>query len=148
MTNQAERTQRALGLVFSILGAVLLGLGLLQLVVWWNGQLSGLTIEPIVVPLGLIFLLVGLPRLLEARRVGWLRRHGVTASAEVLAVASTRIVIDKRFPVLQLSLRVEPQGSEPFTTELRWPMGMQMLVPGNRVEVRCRPGRRRWVIPV
>ncbi len=76
--DRAHRTQLVLGGVFTTLGTLLLALGLAQLAFWWNGELSGLTIEPIVMPMGGVFLAVGLPRLLRARRLHWLERHGAT----------------------------------------------------------------------
>lgn len=145
---QPHRTQLVLGSVFTVLGAMLLALGVLQLALWWNRSLSGLTLEPIVLPMGAGFVAVGLPRLLRARRVRWLVRHGVVVPAEVLAVAATNEVIDKKFHVVRVTLRVEPPNAAPFTTELRWPVGLTPMTPGRRVEVRHRPGHPQWVAPL
>lgn len=146
--DRAHRTQLVLGSVFTALGTLLVALGLAQLAFWWNGALSGLTIEPIVLPMGVVFLAVGVPKLLTARRLHWLERHGVVVGAEVLSVTPTREVIDRRIPVVRLTLRVEPTEGGAFTTEVRWPVGVQPMVPGRRVQVRHRPGRPRWVAPV
>jgi hypothetical protein len=148
MMEQPHRTQLVLGTVFTALGAMLLGLGGLQLAVWWNRSLSGLTIEPIVLPMGAVFVAFGLPRLLRARRELWLARHGVVVPAEVLTVVGTNEVIDKKFAVVRVTLRVEPPGAPHFTTELRWPVGFTPMTPGRRVEVRHRPGHPHWVAPI
>ncbi len=141
----ANRTQLVLGSVFVTLGALLAGLGVSQLLFWWSGTLAGLTIEPIVLPLSLVFLATGLPRLLRARRLRWLERHGVRVPAEVLEVIPTREVIDRRIPVVRLKLRVQPTDAPAFITELRWAVGFEPMAVGRRIEVRHRPGRPRWV---
>jgi hypothetical protein len=50
--------------------------------------------------------------------------------------------------LLSCVLRVKRVGGGAFTTEVRWPVGLQPMVPGRRVQVRHRPGRPRWVAPV
>ena len=146
--NRAHSTRRVLGFVFTTLGALLLALGLAQLAFWWNRTLGGLTIEPIVVPLGLIFVGVGLPKLLTARRVAWLERHGVLADAEVITVTPTRQTLD-RVPVVEVELRLRTAAGQETTTRARWPLGAEAgrLVPGRRLRVRTRPGRPGWVMP-
>jgi hypothetical protein len=146
--DRANRSQLVLGSVFVALGALLAGLGVSQLLFWWSGTLTGLTIEPIVLPLGLVFFLAGLPRLLRARRLRWLERHGVRVSAEVLEVTPTREVIDRRTPVVRLKLRVQPTDAPAFISEIRWAVGFEPMVVGRRIEVRHRPGRPRWVAPL
>ena len=81
--DRAHRTQLVLGSVFTALGTLLVALGLAQLAFWWNGALSGLTIEPIVLPMGVVFLAVGVPKLLTARRLRWLERHGTVEMERV-----------------------------------------------------------------
>jgi hypothetical protein len=78
--DRAHRTQLVLGSVFTALGTLLVALGLAQLAFWWNGALSGLTIEPIVLPMGVVFLAVGVPKLLT--------RPGACAGSSATAPSS------------------------------------------------------------
>lgn len=147
--NQAQKTLLMLGAVFTTLAVLLLGVAGAQLAFWWNRTLSGLTIEPVLVPMGLIFLAVGLPKLTRGLRERWLVRHGEEVDAEVLSVTHTRQTVDDRSAVMRLELKVRSSEGAEYTTRVRWPVGAtaQRMVPGRRIRVRIRPGRPAWVIP-
>lgn len=139
-----------LGWVFSGLGIVLLGLGLVQLLVYWNGSVGGLTIEPIVVPMGIILGLVGGRFLRRELRRRWLERNGVRAQAVLVASEHTGEVVDKTHAVVRLTLRVELEGRAPYEVTLAWPLGPRdglRLDPGNRIGVLVSPRSPTWVIP-
>ncbi|MBT9557462.1 MAG: hypothetical protein IV100_15585 [Myxococcales bacterium] len=148
--DRARTTQLVLGSVFTGLGLLLLGLGLVQLLVYWDRTVGGLTIEPIVVPMGLCFSIVGGRFLRRELRRRWLERHGVRAQAVVVACEHTGEVVDKTHVVVRLTLRVEADGRAPYEVTLAWPLGPRdgmRLVTGNRIGVLVSPRSPTWVVP-
>jgi hypothetical protein len=148
--DRARATQFVLGWVFAGLGMLLLGLGLVQLAVYWDRTASGLTIEPIVIPMGLILSVVGGRFLRRELRRRWLERHGVRAHAVVVSCDHTGEVVDKTHVVVRLRLRVEREGAAPYEVTLSWPLGPRdglRLVPGNRIGVLVSPKSPDWVVP-
>lgn len=142
---RAETTERVLGVVFASLGVVLLGLGFFQLSYWLRGAATGPTIEPIVMPVGLIFAVAGVRRLLRVWRMKALATRGVDADAEVLAVTPTGKATDGQ-PWVNVRLRVYVRDNAPVEVDITWLVRpIDRLAVGARVAVRYLPERPRVV---
>lgn len=146
--NQGKTTLLVLGGVFTGLGALLLLAGLAQLLFFWNRRASGITIEPIVLPMGLLFVIVGGRFLRLELGARWLAKNGIDAQAEVLRIEQTREIVDRQQVVCRLGLRVHLPGQEPYDVSIRWLMGPAdglRLIPGKSVSVKVSPKNRNRV---
>lgn len=148
--DQGETTEVVLAAVLSLVGLSLLAVGCAQLSQWVSGAVELLTIEPIVIPVGLTFAVPGLLRARRLWRARRLARVGVDASAEVLEVLPTRARVGSSVFV-DVRLRVLPVSGAAVETTLRWrmrPLDGTRLVPGARVAVRVDPTNPRAVVLV
>ncbi|MDI1428104.1 MULTISPECIES: hypothetical protein [Polyangium] len=148
--NPGRTTQLVLGAVFTGLGVLLLLAGLAQLLFFWNGTPRGLTIEPIVLPMGLILTVVGARFLVRELGARWLAKNGLDAQAEVLRVDHTGEVVDRQQVVCKVGLRVHLPGQPPYDVSIRWLMGPYdglRLIPGKYVNVKVSPKDRMHVAP-
>ncbi|MDI3283646.1 hypothetical protein [Polyangium sp. 15x6] len=147
---QGASTQLVLGSVFTGLGALLLLAGLAQLLFFWDRTPGGLTIEPIVVPMGLILGLVGVRFLRRELGARWLAQNGLDAQAEVLRIAHTGELVQRQGVVCVLSLRVHLPDQAPYDVSVRYLMGPYdglRIIPGKYINVKVSPKDRRNVAP-
>lgn len=139
----ARTTQLVLGIVFTCLGLLLVTLGLVQLSYFLGGAAKTLTIEPIVIPVGLIFFIPGslhLRRYLINRTIDL---HGIPAEAQLLRIEHTKAKVQGQ-PVIQLVLRVNAPNKAPYDVTIRWlmrPMDGVRLVEGRMLRVKIHPTR-------
>jgi hypothetical protein len=139
----AKTTQLVLGIVFTILGLLLLAAGFVQLSAYLGGAVKQLTIEPIVIPVGLAFAIPGsihLRRYLINRTID---QQGIPAQAQLLRIEHTQAKVQGS-PVVKLELRVNMANRPPYDVRIRWlmrPMDGIRLVEGRTVQVKVHPTR-------
>jgi hypothetical protein len=143
----AKTTQLVQGIVFTALGLLLVTLGLVQFSYYLGGVTKTLTIEPIVIPVGLIFFIPGslhLRRYLINRTID---QQGILADAQLLRIEHTKARVQGA-PVVKLSLRVNSPSKGPHDVTVRWlmrPMDGIRLVEGSTVRVKIHPTRENEV---
>jgi len=139
----AKTTQLVLGIVFTLLGLLLVTLGLIQLSYYLGGAAKTLTIEPIVIPVGLIFFIPGARHLRRYLINRTIDLHGIPAEAQLLRIEHTKARVQGQ-PVIQLALRVHAPNKAPYEVTIRWlmrPMDGVMLVEGRMLRVKIHPSR-------
>ncbi|WP_437729056.1 hypothetical protein [Sorangium sp. So ce861] len=146
--DQGKQSQLLGGVISTSIGVVLLAVGLIQLLFFYlPGKTPRLTIELILIPMGLLF---GIPGALDLRRSllnRWVMRHGVPAQAEVLRRDFTKKQYNGN-PVSRLRLRVLPRDGEPYVVTIDWiaHTELMMLTPGRVVPVKVHPTKPRAVV--
>lgn len=139
----ARTTQLVLGIVFTSLGLLLVTLGLVQLSYYLGGAAKTLTIEPIVIPAGLIFFIPGASHLRRYLINRTIDLHGIPAEAQLLRIEHTKAKIQGQ-PVIQLVMRVNAANKAPYEVTIRWlmrPMDGVRLVEGRMLRVKIHPTR-------
>jgi len=146
--DSAKTTQLVLGIVFLSLGLLLLLVGCIQLSLYLSGPANRLTIEPILIPVGLIFSIPGglnLRRFLINR---YIDRHGISADALLVHIAYTKTEIEGQ-AIVKLHLRVNHPERPAYDAHIRWmmrPMDGLLLQQGRTVRVKVHPGNHREVV--